>query len=81
LLIETHSPPDDIHLPTLTVQQTLELALKMKTPGKLIEGVSQKQFRQELLDTLLKMLNISHTKQTLVGSELYSAMSTFLRVG
>jgi hypothetical protein len=59
---------DDIHLPTLTVQQTLELALKMKTPGRMLEGVSPKQFREEFLDTLLKMLNISHTKRTLVGS-------------
>lgn len=65
---------DDIHLPTLTVQQTLELALKMKTPGKMLEGVSPKQFREEFLDTLLKMLNISHTKRTLVGSKLRVAL-------
>ncbi|KAI5450104.1 ATP-binding cassette transporter snq2 [Naganishia albida] len=70
-----YSMEDDIHLPTLTVQQTLELALKMKTPGKLIEGVTQKQFREEMLDTLLKMLNISHTKRTLVGNEYVRGVS------
>lgn len=54
-------PSDDVHFPTLTVQQTLEFALKNKT---------QKRFREEVdiyLNAFLKMFGIPHTKNTLVG--------------
>jgi ABC-type multidrug transport system ATPase subunit len=53
----------------LTVQQTLEFALSTKTPRKMLEGVTPADFRKRVLDVLLKMLNISHTRNTMVGSE------------
>lgn len=62
---------DDIHIATLTVAQTLAFALSTKTPGPngRLPGVSRKEFDAAVLDTLTRMLNISHTKQTLVGDE------------
>ncbi|KAG5652201.1 hypothetical protein H0H81_005936 [Sphagnurus paluster] len=68
---------DDVHIATLTVAQTLAFALSTKTPGPngRIPGVSRKQFDQEVQDTLLRMLNISHTKQTLVGDEFVRGVS------
>lgn len=69
--------PDDIHVPTLTVAQTLEFVLKLKTPGPAGRraGIKRKDFDQEVLDTLLKMLNISHTKHTLVGDAFVRGVS------
>ena len=64
----SYSPEDDNHIPTLTVGQTLDFALSLKTPGKRIPGQSKKEFRKEVRDLLLKMLNIPHTKDTLVGN-------------
>ncbi|KAJ7292923.1 ABC-2 type transporter-domain-containing protein [Mycena rebaudengoi] len=68
---------DDIHIATLTVAQTLAFALSTKTPGPngRLPGVTRKEFDAEVQDTLLRMLNISHTKQTLVGDEFVRGVS------
>ncbi|TRM61565.1 ABC-2 type transporter-domain-containing protein [Schizophyllum amplum] len=72
-----YNEEDDVHIPTLTVGQTLEFALSTKTPGPSgrLPGVSRKQFNSEVEDMLLKMLNISHTKNTLVGNEFVRGVS------
>ncbi|KAJ7610902.1 ABC-2 type transporter-domain-containing protein [Roridomyces roridus] len=68
---------DDIHIATLTVAQTLAFALSCKTPGPngRLPGLSRKEFDKQVLETLLKMLNISHTHQTLVGDEFVRGVS------
>lgn len=63
-----YNPEDDMHNPTLTVGQTIRFALSLKTPGKRLPGQSVKEFREEVLNLLLRMLNIPHTKNTLVGN-------------
>ena len=71
------SPTDDIHIPTLTVEQTLDFALSTKAPGSggRLPGVSKEGFKTEIRDLLLRMLNISHTKSTLVGDEFVRGVS------
>ncbi|KAJ7651525.1 pleiotropic drug resistance ABC transporter [Mycena polygramma] len=68
---------DDVHIATLTVAQTLAFALSTKTPGPQgrLPGVSRKEFDAQVQDTLLRMLNILHTKQTLVGDEFVRGVS------
>ncbi|KAJ7596495.1 ABC-2 type transporter-domain-containing protein [Mycena floridula] len=72
-----YNEEDDIHIATLTVAQTLAFALSTKTPGPngRLPGVSRKEFDREVLETLLQMLNISHTKETLVGSAFVRGVS------
>lgn len=70
-----YSQEDDIHLPTLTVEQTLDFALREKTPRNRLDGVTKKEFRQQTIDTLLKMLNITHTRNTIVGNEFVRGVS------
>ncbi|KAG7452088.1 uncharacterized protein BT62DRAFT_882231 [Guyanagaster necrorhizus] len=72
-----YNEEDDRHIATLTVAQTLSFALSTKTPGPngRLPGVTRKEFDQEVQDTLLRMLNISHTKQTLVGDEFVRGVS------
>ncbi|KAL0951841.1 hypothetical protein HGRIS_008502 [Hohenbuehelia grisea] len=72
-----YNEEDDIHLATLTVAQTLQFALSMKSPGPngRLPGVSRKEFDAEVLNMLLRMLNITHTKQTLVGDEFVRGVS------
>ncbi|KAN0100123.1 ABC-2 type transporter domain containing protein [Tylopilus felleus] len=67
----------DIHISTLTVAQTLEFALSTKTPGPngRLPGVSRKEFDTMVQDAVFKMLNISHTHQTLVGDEFVRGVS------
>ena len=70
-----YNQEDDDHLPTLTVAQTLRFALETKTPGKKIPGVSNKQFREMVLNMLLSMLNIKHTANTNVGNAFMRGVS------
>ncbi|KAJ6262582.1 ABC multidrug transporter atrF [Drechslerella dactyloides] len=59
---------DDVHLPTLTVEQTLRFALKMKTPKTRIPGLSKDSFVETLLDLFLSMFGMKHTLKTNVGN-------------
>lgn len=55
----------------------MDFALSTKTPGPngRLPGVSRKEFDTMVQDALLKMLNISHTHQTLVGDEFVRGVS------
>ncbi|KAH9469685.1 hypothetical protein Pst134EA_006966 [Puccinia striiformis f. sp. tritici] len=64
-----YNPEEDTHLPTLTVYQTLQFALRTKTPGNLLPSVTRAQFDDQVMEVLLRMLGISHTKHTLVGDK------------
>ena len=47
----------------------------MKTPGKRLPNISKRDFVNQVEDLLLRMLNISHTKNTLVGDEFVRGVS------
>ncbi|KAJ3718555.1 ABC-2 type transporter-domain-containing protein [Lentinula raphanica] len=72
-----YNEEDDRHIATLTVEQTLKFALSTKTPGPngRLPGVTRQEFNQEVLNTLLRMLNITHTRRTLVGDEFVRGIS------
>ncbi|KAI0273384.1 pleiotropic drug resistance ABC transporter [Gloeopeniophorella convolvens] len=72
-----YNAEDDIHIPTLTVGQTLNFALSTKTPGPKgrLPGVSRSEFNASVKNMLLKMLNITHTENTLVGDEFVRGVS------
>ena len=71
------SVSDDIHIPTLTVGQTLNFALSTKTPGPKgrLPGISRSEFNASVKDMLLRMLNIAHTENTLVGDSFVRGVS------
>ncbi|EPS44069.1 hypothetical protein H072_1970 [Dactylellina haptotyla CBS 200.50] len=58
---------DDTHLPTLTVEQTLRFALKMKTPKTRIPGTSKSAFVETMLNLYASMFGMKHTLKTIVG--------------
>jgi ATP-binding cassette subfamily G (WHITE) protein 2 (SNQ2) len=66
---------DDIHHPTLTVKQTLDFGLECKVPGKRPAGLSRHDFKEKVIDLMLKMFNISHTKDTIVGNQFVRGIS------
>ncbi|CAE6434781.1 unnamed protein product, partial [Rhizoctonia solani] len=65
----------DIHYPILTVAQTLRFALRLKAPGRLLPEQTRTQLNDEVLDMLLSMLNIAHTRNTPVGDEFVRGVS------
>ncbi|KAL2019399.1 hypothetical protein VTK56DRAFT_9690 [Thermocarpiscus australiensis] len=70
-----YNEEDDIHHPTLTVEQTLGFALDVKIPGKLPAGITKQQFKEKVITTLLKMFNIEHTRKTIVGNPFVRGIS------
>ncbi|OSX66986.1 hypothetical protein POSPLADRAFT_1072131 [Postia placenta MAD-698-R-SB12] len=72
-----YNQEDDIHIATLTVSQTLDFALSLKTPGPngRLPGLSRKEFNEAVKNMLLKMLNIPHTANTYVGDEFVRGVS------
>ncbi|KAL2354654.1 ATP-binding cassette transporter ABC2 [Cryomyces antarcticus] len=70
-----YNQEDDVHHPTLTVGQTLGFALDTKTPGKRPHGMSSKDFKEKVIDLLLRMFNIEHTKNTIVGNPFVRGVS------
>ncbi|KAM5536016.1 hypothetical protein V8D89_010274 [Ganoderma adspersum] len=72
-----YNEEDDRHIATLTVAQTLNFALSLKTPGPKgrLPGMSRSEFDHEIRNTLLRMLNISHTANTYVGDEFVRGVS------
>lgn len=70
-----YNQEDDIHHPTLTVGQTLGFALDTKTPGKRPLGMSKGEFKDRVVTTLLKMFNIEHTRNTIVGNQFVRGVS------
>ncbi|PCG93662.1 CDR ABC transporter [Penicillium occitanis (nom. inval.)] len=64
-----YNPEDDQHFATLTVWQTLKFSLMNKTKKGDRDSVPI------ILDALLKMFGISHTKNTQVGNEYVRGVS------
>lgn len=64
-----YNPEDDKHFPSLTVWQTLKFSLMNKTKKR------EKGEIPVVIDALLKMFGISHTKYTLVGDAFTRGVS------
>lgn len=63
---------DDIHHPTLTVGQTFDFALETKVPGKRPAGLSRTEFKEKVIELLLKMFNIEVSQISSFNSWLFS---------
>lgn len=70
-------PDEDLLYATLSVRNTLNFALKTKTPGKdsRMEGESRKSYVKEFLRIVTKLFWIEHTLDTKVGNELIRGVS------
>lgn len=72
-----YNPEDDLHYATLSVKNTLQFALKTKTPGKASrnEGESRSDYVREFLRVVTKLFWIEHTLNTKVGNEYVRGVS------
>ncbi|CAO1631936.1 unnamed protein product [Parajaminaea phylloscopi] len=68
---------DDIHFPTMTVEQTLKFALKCKVPrgSARLRDESRSHFIDQAIDVLLKMFAMTHVRETIVGDAAVRGVS------
>lgn len=62
-----YCPEDDVHFPTLTVDQTIHFAAKTRAPQPRIEQVSRAAFTRRVTDIYLTVFGLNHVKGTMVG--------------
>eukprot|EP01133_Synstelium_polycarpum_P015912 gene15912-18915_t len=70
-----YTPEEDTHHPTLTLRETLDFALKCKTPGNRLQDEKKRTFRTKIFDLLVKMFGIVHQSDTIVGDEWIRGLS------
>ncbi|KAF4122773.1 ABC-type branched-chain amino acid transport system, ATPase component [Geosmithia morbida] len=70
-----YNAEDDLHHPTLTVEQTLGFAVETKMPARRPGNMSKAEFKDHVITMLLKMFNIEHTRRTVVGNAFVRGVS------
>ncbi|CAG7561938.1 unnamed protein product [Fusarium equiseti] len=65
----------DEHLPFLTVGQTLEFAAAMRTPRARLPGITRKERINHVVQVMLTIFGLSHTRHTIVGNDYVRGVS------
>ncbi|KAG2044053.1 pleiotropic drug resistance ABC transporter [Suillus americanus] len=71
----TYCPEDDIHFPTLTVDQTLSFAVRNRTPTTRLSGQTRQDYVEDTTTMLMKVLGLFRSKHTLVGNAQIQGVS------
>ncbi|KAF8877242.1 pleiotropic drug resistance ABC transporter [Gymnopilus junonius] len=69
-----YCPEDDVHFPTLTVEQTIKFAATTRTPRTRLEG-SREDFSDFITKLLTTVFGLSHTLNTMVGDNAIRGVS------
>ncbi|KAG1763106.1 ABC-2 type transporter-domain-containing protein [Suillus occidentalis] len=70
-----YCPEDDVHFPTLTVEQTLSFAVKTRTPHVRFPDQSREQFNRDVVDILVRIFGLRHARNTVVGDAAIRGVS------
>ncbi|ODV94809.1 hypothetical protein PACTADRAFT_50669 [Pachysolen tannophilus NRRL Y-2460] len=70
-----YNPELDFHFPLITVKQTIDFALKTKTPRKRIDGISRSQYVDTMRDLWCTVFGLRHTYATKVGNDFVRGVS------
>jgi ATP-binding cassette subfamily G (WHITE) protein 2 (SNQ2) len=69
-----YCPEDDIHFPSLTVDQTVRFAVKTRTPRVRLHS-SRTKYAENTMNTLTNILGLTHAKNTPVGDAALRGVS------
>ncbi|EIN12917.1 hypothetical protein PUNSTDRAFT_82390 [Punctularia strigosozonata HHB-11173 SS5] len=70
-----YSPEDDVHFPTLTVDETLRFAAKTRTPRNRVAGMSREEYVDTITNILETIFGLKHAKNTPVGDNRVRGVS------
>ena len=62
-----YCPEDDVHFPTLTVDQTLRFAAELRTPRTRFDNMTREDHVSQMTEVLETVFGLRHVKNTLVG--------------
>lgn len=70
-----YNSEEDQHYPTLTLKQTLQFALRTKTPGTRLPNETKKDFINKIIYLLGNMLGLTKQMETMVGNAFMRGLS------
>jgi len=70
-----YCPEDDIHFPTLTVDETLRFAAKTRAPHNRFEENSRSSYVDTMTDIIQTIFGLRHVKNTPVGDAAIRGVS------
>lgn len=73
-----YCPEDDVHFPTLTVEQTLKFAAMARTPTGDVRDVFSKdreEFASDVTEVLMTIFGLSHARNTPIGDAMLRGVS------
>ncbi|KAJ7649975.1 ABC-2 type transporter-domain-containing protein [Roridomyces roridus] len=70
-----YCPEDDVHFPTLTVEQTLQFAARLRAPQTRIEGQSRDEYVASMVEILCTIFGLRHARHTPVGDNAIRGVS------
>ncbi|KAG2154002.1 ABC-2 type transporter-domain-containing protein [Suillus clintonianus] len=71
----TYCPEDDVHFPTLTVNQTLSFAIRNRTPATRFLGQTREDYVEDTTTMLMKVIGLYRSKNALVGNAQVQGVS------
>lgn len=69
-----YCPEDDVHFPTLTVEQTIKFAAKLRAPHLRL-GYSREDYAEHMTELLTTVFGLKHARKTLVGDAAIRGVS------
>lgn len=70
-----YCPEMDFHFPKITVKETIDFALKCRTPRVRVDNMTRKQYVDSMRDMWCTVFGLRHTYATKVGSEVVRGVS------
>ena len=62
-----YSPEEDVHFPTLAVEETIRFAAKTRAPHTRADGQTRGELVEEITDILLSVFGLRHARDAVVG--------------
>lgn len=69
-----YCPEDDVHFPSLTVQETLSFASKMRAPHNRIDQSTRAQYMDVQTDVLMTVFGLTHARHSASCLSFYSCV-------
>lgn len=70
-----YNPELDVHLPYLTVGQTLKFAIGCKTPNIRVDNESRKVYIENIMNLYEILFGLKHVEKTIVGNDFVRGVS------
>jgi ATP-binding cassette subfamily G (WHITE) protein 2 (SNQ2) len=70
-----YCPEDDVHFPSLTVEQTIRFAVTTRAPHARIVGQTRNDYINTMTDTLINVFGLDHARNTFVGDAILPGVS------